>query len=1469
MFANGKTKNMKKGAAILLVLLIITQIFSVAINLKVRADETKVIVLDPGHGAQTIGAVNAAEGLYEYEITYKIAQYCKQELERYNDVEVYITRSSLEDTPELDERAEFAYQHGADALVSIHINSASTVSANGVEAFVSAYDEYSTSGLASIILGRLSSDIGFYNRGVKTKLSESGLYYDNGSLADYYAIIRNSARLGVKAMLLEHGFIGNSTDASYMNSDEKLKKIGIADASGIAEYYGLTLSDGSSDGNISDKAILSPQSATVQQCEEWARGRGATETFVSLASIYFKVATERGVNPVMAYAQAAVETGYGKFGGAVPESYHNPCGLKKNGASGDTSDCFEEFPDWETGITAQCDHLALYAGASGYPKSDTPDPRHYSYLLGKVSTVMGLAGTWAADTKYSNTILSLMNDIEGIVVIEPTVALNATAITINQEASATLIASSSPEGTVTWSSDNSSIVRVDENGRVTGIGAGSAVITATSTNGASAQCTVTVLPFAAYIEISSTELGLLIGESYELSAQVYPENTFESKIIWSSDDENVAAVTSSGKVTGINYGRAKITAYVNEEIQAVCEVTVIKPVESITLDLHEKTIYAGSSFELKALIEPDDATDKTVIWSSDNEDIAVVDNYGFVTAVAEGEATITATSSNDLTDECKVQVFTPVESVILDRETLEMYKGTEIKLNASISPQNVYDNTITWVSDNTSVATVSMDGTVTARGNGTTTIRAKAHNGVAASCIVTVGEDVESIIINDKRDLVYDGESFALSATIYPESSLDKSVSWSSSDSTVAEVDELGNIKALKAGTATITALAGNGKSDSYILNVRQSVTGIEINCKSRIMGRDEKYKLNVTVSPSNAYTKTVSWVSSDPSVASVAEDGTVTAHANGDAVIVAIAHNGKTAECRITVYPSVENVTIKDKVETAYTGNGFTLTAVIAPENSVNKNITWTSDNESVATVDSNGTVNCIKAGTAVITAKADNGALDSYVLTVLQKTESIKLDRKTLSLSLGASYKLAATVLPEDASDKSLIWTSSNPDVAAVASDGNITPRGTGVSIITAETVDGIRATCSVTVSVNVVTVSIEDENGNSIENIEAYPGENIDLKAFASDGISKILWKSSSSDVAEISGEGRIYCNSPGETVITAYTSNGASAEVTVYVRQPVESVVIKQIDVQIIRGATYKLRTSVTPSNAYNTRLTWTSSDTDIATVDSEGRVNARAKGTAVITATAHNGKSASVNVTVIDTFSPSPVEAESISIINGVSYAYSGDTFVLEYQILPENTTNKYVVWTSSNPSVASVNSLGKVDCLSAGSTVITAETSNGKTSKIEITVIRKVSGDLEVENNGEANIGFGDTYHIVSNGNASENEIDLNDSENLEWTTSDENVVEIDENGNITGKFPGIATITATNDLGETFKILVSVNKIASVSVPQFLVNSRLKTTDENVSASVKTESKVLKHIEKDAVFGSIDRTVCEILVRI
>ena len=248
------------------------------------------------------------------------------------------------------------------------------------------------------------------------------------------------------------------------------------------------------------------------------------------------------------------------------------------------------------------------------------------------------------------------------------------------------------------------------------------------------------------ISLNNTEATIERQSTLRLTATVLPEDCRNNTLKWSSDNEEVATVDENGLVTAVSVGEANITATAvdGSGVTATCKVTVTpKLVTSVTLDESELTIEKGYTAQLTATVAPDDADNLGLTWTSDNEEVATVDENGLVTAVSAGEANITATAvdGSGVTATCKVTV-TPklVTSVTLDESELTIEKGFTEQLTATVAPDDADNLSLAWTSDNEEVATVDENGLVTAVGEGTATITATANDGsgVAASCVVTV-----------------------------------------------------------------------------------------------------------------------------------------------------------------------------------------------------------------------------------------------------------------------------------------------------------------------------------------------------------------------------------------------------------------------------------------------------------------------------------------------------------------------------------------------------------------------------------------------------------------------------------------------------------------------------------------------------------------------------------------------------------
>ena len=419
-----------------------------------------------------------------------------------------------------------------------------------------------------------------------------------------------------------------------------------------------------------------------------------------------------------------------------------------------------------------------------------------------------------------------------------------------------------------------------------------------------------------------------------------------------------------------------------------------------------------------------------------------------------------------------------VESVTLDAMTLTLAPGATRKLTATIKPDNADDKTVVWSSSDTAVVMVDNDGTVGAIKTGTATITAKSAD-KTATCTVTVKSDlvaVESVTLDATTLTLAPGATRKLTATVKPDNADDKTVVWSSSDTAVVMVDNDGTVGAIKTGTATITAKSGD-KTATCLVTVSETavvnpdspiaVDSITLSTTTLTIEPGKMRTLTATVTPSNAEDKIVTWSSSDEKVATVSDDGTVTAHAEGTATITAKA-GGKEATCTIAVKPiliAVKSVSLNMTILTLTSGETGKLTATVTPSDADDSTVAWSSSNADVATVGNDGTVTAIKAGKATITAQAGDITAECAVSVNPILVENVTLDVTTLTLAPGMTKKLAATVKPDNADDKTVTWSSSNVEVAMVSNDGTIGAIKAGKTSITAQAGD-ITAECVVTV-------------------------------------------------------------------------------------------------------------------------------------------------------------------------------------------------------------------------------------------------------------------------------------------------------------------------------------------------------------------------------------------------------------------
>ena len=333
------------------------------------------------------------------------------------------------------------------------------------------------------------------------------------------------------------------------------------------------------------------------------------------------------------------------------------------------------------------------------------------------------------------------------------------------------------------------------------------------------------------IILDQTTAVLLKGATLQLNASFMPDNASVASVGWYSKNPNIATVDANGLVTAIAIGETDVVACA-DNVTATCHVTVTPVlVESLTLSDNHLSMALDETYTLIADITPDNAENKALEWEIPDNDVIVaqVVNNNRLNISAEGEGTVTitvrSTDGSDLSATCEVFVSatTPVKTLTLTPESLDLFVNDTWHLNATVTPQDAYNKDLRWMSSNPNVATVDGNGLVTARGVGNATITVMTTDGsnLSATCAVTVTNvPVESITLNLTELEMNPGGTYTLNASVQPSNAFNKTLDWVSSNPSVATVTNNGRITAVGVGSTIVMAMATDGSNVSAACRV-------------------------------------------------------------------------------------------------------------------------------------------------------------------------------------------------------------------------------------------------------------------------------------------------------------------------------------------------------------------------------------------------------------------------------------------------------------------------------------------------------------------------------------------------------------------------------------------------------------------------------------------------------------------------
>ena len=891
------------------------------------------------------------------------------------------------------------------------------------------------------------------------------------------------------------------------------------------------------------------------------------------------------------------------------------------------------------------------------------------------------------------------------------VRLSESSMTLHVNQTRTITATVAPAAAeydeISWSSNDPKTASV-ANGKITANRIGTAEITASAGGVVSKPCVVVVEPTRVTgVSLDKSSMKLTEGESFTLTVTVSPSDATDQRVTLQSGDGRIATV-SGNKVTAVAPGTTTIIARtIDMDKTATCTVTVLPKeikVTGVSLDKASVSLVEKETIQLTATVSPSDATNKEVTWSSNNTSVATVSSTGLVTAKSAGAATVTVKTTDGLkTAECKVTVRAasiPVTGVRI-RSSVSMKGGDTEQLYASIEPSNATNKSVTWSSSNSSVVSVNSEGVVTANALGKAVITVTTVDGAkTATCTVQV----------DPSYFIADGISLSIGQTDNLNNYSSGYSGWTSSNSTVATVSSNGVVTARSAGTTTIEGSKINNthiiRFSITVLASTVAVTGVSLDVTGFGLDVGRSWAPSATVYPTNATNKSLTWSSSNTSVATVSSSGVVTAKSAGTATItVKTVDGGYTARCTVTVTGSSSNVTLSFIPTASVNGMGgfapntivFKPLKISGMQDSVNES--WVETGSEEIYTDPVVLQYSVSPSSISLDASYTYQFLYKDVTRTLHSDDFVmfpsfkSFSGGTLSLNVKIygreAYGSDMTQFVLRVQKNGVEYTSDYATLKTLRSSPFIYRLNSSIRNVWTSEIDP--STCDATVSYNsslnlnsLVKVQKLFEESGKIETMNSSAMSSAGLY-LAYEVVKNYIIGSPLENQADFVSlmDGVLYprnynTSTSGDRtpIIRVKLMHNEDVISVAYIKvcisfpssEAVTGVSLNKTSLYLDAGSSATLTATVSPSNATNKSLTWTSDNTSVATVSSSGVVTANTPGTATITCTTVDGnKKATCSVTV----NPPAVKLSSPSITYTPLVPSSGETNPSKCQIIAD------------------------------------------------------------------------------------------------------------------------------------------------------------------------------------------------------
>lgn len=821
---------------------------------------------------------------------------------------------------------------------------------------------------------------------------------------------------------------------------------------------------------------------------------------------------------------------------------------------------------------------------------------------------------------------------------------------------------------------------------------------------------------------------------------------------------------------------------------------IVRVVDQLILDQSNIRMVVGEERQLTPAIANFEGNYE---WSSNNEQCVTVTDNGLIKAVKATQEDATITVSLKMSNgtikraTCKVKVVETASSIVLDQTDVSMEVGAKTTITASFDPDRS-EAPINWMSTDTSIASINVSGdnksiVVTANKAGTATIVAmNKDNYVTAFCKITVLSPIRTLTLDEPQLTVkLSQEIVRLKYTYGPADATSTKLNWVSSDTNIATVDETGLVTLKKAGVAIITVTPDYNVSPPImaqcILTIQQSAEGLQLSPGEVTLNAGEKQQLTYTFNPENAFSSVTNWTSYNEKIATVSQTGEITAVAPGETYIVARSEEGYVATAYVKVLQAATGISLESKNITMYTGEKHLLGYTLQPANSTSK-VTFelidpTGNSSKVAKVTSDGEITALTAGEIDILVKTQEGITTSCHITVLQTAQGITISPDVITLKVGEDKTVNPLLQPENATSV-VTWLSFDENIVKVNNNGTITGVSVGETYVVVKTQEGHISKCLVKVWQASEGFSINEDE------IIVELGKKVEVKytCIPANAITELKWLSTNEEIVKVAQDGVVEGAAIGSAVVVATDENGNQDTCKVKVIQKPTSISVPT-SVRVKVGNTLKLNVNFTPENTTEKGLTWSTANSRIATV-SNGTIKGVKKGYTVITVKTSNNLTKTIFVEVYEYN-----DVTGITLSPTKKTITKGSTYQLKASVKPSNASNKQLKWKSSNSSIVSVTSTGKIKGLRGGVAVITCTTAE-KSYKATCTVtVNERATSIKLSPSSKT-LAIGKKYKLKATVKSN-----YAAKQKLVWSSSNKSVATVSSTGVVTAKKKGTCKI--------------------------------------------------------------------------